>query len=159
MTELVTVERLGSADAQRLVFALESLVPDQERGGPLPPQEYLARLLASPVCYVFLAQQGPQAVGYLSAYGFHRLERPGQQVYLFDVLVVPGARHGGVGRRLVDGLLDACRRDGVGLVWAGTAVDNVAAQRTFEAAGGRRVSETYVEYHFPLAGPGSLGAA
>jgi ribosomal protein S18 acetylase RimI-like enzyme len=156
---LVTVERLGSSDAQRLVFALESLIPDQERGGPVPPTEYLARLLASPVCYVFLAWRGAQAVGYLSAYRFPRLEQPGQQVYLFDVLVVPRARHRGVGRGLVDSLLDACRRDGVGLVWAGTALDNVAAQRTFEAAGGRRVSETYVEYHFSLAGPGPLGAA
>jgi hypothetical protein len=51
---------------------------------------------------------------------------------------------------LVESLLQACRDDGVMLVWAGTARDNVAAQRTFEAAGGRRVSETYVEYEFSL---------
>ena len=119
----------------------------------MPPPRYLSDLLAYPATYVFLAWQGRAAVGYLSAYRFPRVERQGDQVYLFDIVVAPGARRRGMGRRLVESLLEACRADGVTLVWAGTALDNVAAQRTFEAVGGRRISETYVEYEFSLRGP------
>ena len=159
MAESVSVDRLGPPDARRLGDTLESLVPEHERGGPVPPHEYLANLLTSPSCYVFLARRGTDAVGYLSAYRFPRLEQPGEQVYLFDIVVAPGARRSGIGRRLVESLLQACRRDGVALVWVGTGLENLAAQRTFEAAGGRRISETYVEYHFLLAESAAPGAA
>jgi aminoglycoside 3-N-acetyltransferase I len=111
----------------------------------------LAHLNAS--YHVFLAWHLHAPVGYLTAYRFPRLDRMGDQVYLFDLEVAPSARRGGIGRQLVERLLEACRADGVTLVWAGTALDNVAAQRTFEAVGGRRISETYVEYEFALAKP------
>lgn len=128
-------------------------MPLEEREGALPGPHYLAKLLASPAIYVFLAWQPHIPLGYLSAYRFPRLDRMSDQVYLFDIEVTPSARRSGIGRQLVERLLDACRADGVSLVWAGTALDNVAAQRTFEAVGGRRVSETYVEYEFALAEP------
>jgi ribosomal protein S18 acetylase RimI-like enzyme len=151
MGEQISVERLGPFGGAELARALEDLIPKQERQGPLPSARYLGDLLASPATYVFLARWGQVPVGYLSAYRFPRLDQVGDQVYLFDIEVDSAARRRGIGRQLVERLLDACRADTVPLVWAGTALDNVAAQRTFEAAGGRRISETYVEYEFSPA--------
>ena len=151
LDEPISVERLGPSEGAELAHALEDLVPEEERERALPSPRYLGDLLAAPTTYVFLARCGQFPVGYLSAYRFPRLDYAGDHVYLFDIEVAPAARRSGIGRRLVQRLLDACRADAVTLVWAGTALDNVAAQRTFEAAGGRRVSETYVEYEFRLA--------
>jgi ribosomal protein S18 acetylase RimI-like enzyme len=145
------IERLGRSDSAELARALERLIPSQQREGDFPAPQYFADLLACPTTYVFVAWQSQTPVGYLCAYRFPRLDRIGDQVYLFDIEVAPSARRSGIGRQLVDCLLDACRAGGVTLVWARTALDNVAAQRTFEAAGGRRVSETYVEYELSPA--------
>lgn len=151
MTETLRTARLGPGDAGALARALPGLVPAEERAGRGPSLEHLTAVLAGSANYVFLSRQGRTAVGYLCAYRFPRVESSGTQVYLFNLEVAADYRGRGIGRSLVESLLEACRADGVGLVWAGTALDNVAAQRTFEAAGGRRVSGSYVEYEFPLA--------
>jgi hypothetical protein len=52
--------------------------------------------------------------------------------------------------KLIAALIDNCRKDGVAHIWAGTSSENLAAQRTFQATGARRVSETYLEYIFDL---------
>lgn len=142
--------RLGAGDAAVLARALQVLVPACRPDSRGPPLDHLAALLAGTGNYLFLAREGETGVGYLSAYRFPRVDASGTLVYLYDLEVAPDYRGRGIGRSLVEGLLQACRADGVEMVWAGTAIDNAAARRTFEAVGGRRVSESYLEYEFRL---------
>lgn len=111
-------------------------------------EAHLEQALNTANCYVFLAVAAGRPVGYVSAYRFPRLDDMSDQVYVFDIEVVSDARRRGVGRQLMETLLTTCWAEGVTWAWAGTARENVAAQRLFAAVGGERVGETYVEHHF-----------
>ncbi len=151
----VVVRRLAPSDAAELARALHTLVPDDERDVDVRSDAHithLARALATPSCYVFLASRAAAPVGYVSAYRFPRLDHASDQVYLFDIEVAPAERRRGVGRRLVEALLVACRADGVTWAWAGTARENEAAQRLFASMGFRR---TMIEMTRELDDPGS----
>ena len=53
---------------------------------------------------------------------------------------------------MIEELKRYCKADGVDHIWLGTSLENEAAQKTFERTGARKVSETYIEYVYPLEG-------
>ena len=140
------ITRARSVDAAQWHAAVAALLADNPR-----PGADVDAALDDDACYALLAlaPQGP--VGLLGAYRLPGLSARGPLVYLYDIAVAPAHRDRGVGRALVGHLLDLCRRDGVRLVWAGTAVDNAAARALFERCGARRVGEDYAEYEWRLA--------
>jgi ribosomal protein S18 acetylase RimI-like enzyme len=146
----VEVRRLGASDAAELARVLAPIVAANAETDVTEASHaaHLRRLLDEPTCYVFVAVDRDTPVGYVSAYRFPRLDHASDQVYVFDIEVAPGMRRRGVGRQLMNALLEACRRDGVTWAWAGTARENIAAQRLFASIGGERGGDTYVEYEF-----------
>ena len=151
MIDSIMVERLGPSRASDLAHAIAVLAPVAESALAISPpahKGHLAHALGMPSCYVFLATDVDAPVGYVSAYRFPRLDANGDQVYLFDIEVASDARQRGVGRRLLEALLANCWADGVTWAWAGTARENIPAQKLFAAAGGQPAGETYIEYHF-----------
>ena len=137
MLERVAASESGNRDADRLVAPA-----------------WLRRALGSPSSYIFLAVREREPVGFVSGYRFPRLDDASDQVYVFDIEVLPELRRQGIGRRLLEALLEACGQERVSWAWAGTARENVAAQALFASVGGERGGETYVEFEFtPPRGP------
>lgn len=145
------IRRLNSDDVDVLQAAVRRLLEPAD-GDELSIGEDLASALADSRCYFLVCEKDAVPVGYLSAFRFPTVEWSGQMVYLYDLVVDADRRREGIGTMLVEALKDLCRADGVTRVWAGTAIENQAAQRTFERTGARRVSETYVEYVYNLTG-------
>ena len=56
----------------------------------------------------------------------------------------------GISSQMIEELKQHCWGDGVNHIWLGTSLENEAAQKTFERTGARKVSETYIEYIYPL---------
>ena len=148
--DTVNVRRMQPGDAALWGEAVHTLVPAVEREGRLVPAVELAAALADSRCYLFLALRDGRPVGLLSAYRFPEVTAGGHCVYLYDLIVAEGHRRRGTGAALVQALLAACRAEGVRHLWAGTALGNAAAQRTFAATGATRVGETYAEYEWKL---------
>lgn len=143
------IRRLGEGDGPLLeAVARRLLAPPGAAASP--SRRLVDEALADPRCYFLVCLHDDAPVGYLGAYRFPAVEHDGYIVYLYDLVVHPERRRQGIGTRLVAALLERCRGDRVTRVWVGTALDNRAARRTFEATGARRVSETYVEYVYDL---------
>jgi len=70
------------------------------------------------------------------------------QLWINEVGVAPTHRRRGIGRLLLDALLDHGRALGCTEAWLGTEEDNIPARRLYEAAGGE--GERFVLYSFPL---------
>ena len=126
--------------------AVATLLPD-----PPEPEPDPEAALAGDACYAWLAFSGDAPVGLLGAYRLPGLTARGPLVYLYDIAVAPGRRGAGVGRALVDALLETCRCDGVRTVWAGTDTGNAAARALFEASGARRIGDACAEYEWRIA--------
>ncbi len=140
------IRRARAIDAALWRTAVAELLSDNP-----PPGTEVDAALDDDACYALLAliPQGP--VGLLGAYRLPALSARGPLVYLYDLAVASAHRKRGIGLALVGHLLDLCRRDGVRLAWAGTAVDNAAARALFERSGARRLGEAYAEYEWRLA--------
>jgi len=109
--------------------------PDPERGYG----RFLAGLLDRMDSVVLVAEQGGQVVGYCYAgmEGRDWLSLRGPAGVIYDILVDPAARGHGVGRRLLDAMLQALAERGAPQFVLFTATQNEAAQHLFAQAGFR----------------------
>lgn len=142
--------RAAQGDEARWLEAVEALVAEADRDGKLVSTPELTQALDDARCYLYLAFLGEAPVGLLSAYRFPDVESGGALVYLYDIEVDKNHRRKGVGTALVNKLVEACEKDGVSLIWAGTEVKNQPARKTFEATGAELEGDAYVEYEWLL---------
>jgi GNAT superfamily N-acetyltransferase len=108
-------------------------------------QVFFARFLGSSDagCILGARRQG-QLIGYACLYFAASSVEAEDIVIMNDLFVAPGARGGGVGRRLIEATLDTARARNAPRVRWSTALDNRRAQRLYEQMGAERT--TWFEY-------------
>jgi ribosomal protein S18 acetylase RimI-like enzyme len=147
----VTVRRATPADLPTLGRLGAMLVRvhhdfDPQRFIPATPETetkyawYLGTQLDTPNVMVTVAEEDGEVVGYVYAgvEGRDYMSLRGPAGVLYDVVVDPARRRGGVGRALVDAALGFLKEHGAPRVVLSTATRNDAAQHLFEHAGFRR---------------------
>ena len=114
---------------------------------------FLATQLGEPDVVVLVAERAGEVVGYAYAgvEGNDYMALRGPAGVLYDLVVDPGHRGGGVGRMLLDATLEALQSRGAAQVVLSTAERNEPAQRLFARAGFRR---TMIEMTRELGGDG-----
>jgi ribosomal-protein-alanine N-acetyltransferase len=122
----VTIDGLTSADAARCA-ELESLLFDGD--DPWPASAFLSELEGKHNHYV-VARAGDKLIGYA---GIARLGmRPPYDYEIHTIGVDPGFQGQGIGRRLLDVLLDFAKN---GMVYLEVRTDNEAAISLYRSAG------------------------
>ena len=108
---------------------LDRLAPDVF-DGPIDATQ-LAAFVADPRHLMILAVEDETVVGMASAVEYlHPDKTP--QIWINEVGVTPGHRRRGIGRRLVELVLETARARGCSGAWLGTEPDNVAARRCYD---------------------------
>ena len=94
---------------------------------------------------VYLAEDEGAAVGFVQLYPLFSstASRPGRIWLLNDLYVVPEARGGGVGRRLMDRARQLAEETGARSIELTTARSNTRAQALYESLGYRRDEEFF----------------
>lgn len=124
------IRHLGPGD-EDAVLAAGSLFDSE------PDREATRRFLAEPTHHLLLAYDGDgAAVGFVSGVETTHPDK-GTEMFLYELAVDEAARRRGIGRALVEALAALARERGCYGMWVGTEPDNVAARRTYEAAGAR----------------------
>jgi ribosomal protein S18 acetylase RimI-like enzyme len=119
---------------------------DRQRFLPATEQTHAgyARFLGSqldvPDAAIFVAEDAGTIVGYAytAVEGYDYLSLRGPAGILHDIIVAPEHRGGGVGRLLIDAVIEFLRSRGVPRVVLSTAERNDGAQRLFAKVGFRR---------------------
>ncbi|MHA7872669.1 MAG: GNAT family N-acetyltransferase [Hyphococcus sp.] len=150
MSDEIAIRRMTPSDAGGLIAAFDAMLPDDWRDGPLPGEARMAEVLEDERVIIMAAFDGKTPAGYASGVILPALHRDGSVVMLDDLLVAERFRNQGLGRRLVDAFKTEATRAASPPVsmWSGTGVDNTACRKAFDAAGGKPVNETYVEYEW-----------
>ncbi|HEU4720211.1 MAG TPA: GNAT family N-acetyltransferase [Gemmatimonadaceae bacterium] len=146
----VVIRRATSADLPRLgrlgallvevhhAFDAQRFLPARDRM-PADYAAFLLRQLEKPSVAVLVADDVGDVVGY--AYGvvegYDYMALRGPAGVLHDIIVDPEARGRGVGRRLLDAVIEDMRARGAPRLVLSTAARNEAAQRLFASAGFR----------------------
>lgn len=140
-----TVRLLGPDDAAVLGRVAEDVFDH-----PVDPA-LAAELLADPRHHVAVAVADGVVVGMASGVHYVHPDKP-PELWVNEVGVAPGHRGAGLGRRLLELLLDHGRRLGCREAWVLTQADNDSARRLYRRAGGRE-DAAVVMYDFDLTKP------
>ena len=138
----VTIRLLGPGDADVLRQVAAGVLDF-----PVDPR-WTSEFFADARHHLIVALEGACVVGMITAVDYvHPDKAP--QLWINEVGVAPTHRRRGIGRRLLDAMLEHGRALGCTEAWLGTEETNTAAQRLYESTGAE--PEPFLLYSFPLS--------
>lgn len=115
---------------------------------PIRPDR-LREFLADDRHHIVVAIDGTTVVGMVSGFHYvHPDKRP--ELFVNELGVTSSHRRRGIGRRLIEALLERGRELGCTEAWVGTELDNLPARRLYEATGGREDDQPFALYTYRL---------
>ena len=138
------IRLLGPGDAS----VLDNVAPDVF-DDPID-RERADEFLADPRHHLVVAVADGQVVGFVSAVHYVHPDKSGPQLWVNEIAVAPPYQGKGIGRRLMERILERGRELGCRQAWLGTEPSNTAARRCYAAAGGVEAPYDNVNYEFDL---------
>jgi ribosomal protein S18 acetylase RimI-like enzyme len=130
-----TVRRAAAADAADIARLFTDF--NEEFNEPTPPAEVAAERIGEHIkgghSTFLLIGGGPDGFAQLRFRA--SLYEKGTEAHLQELYVVPALRGRGLGRSLMEAVLDEARAAGAGFIDLATSEDDVAARKLYESAG------------------------
>ena len=124
-------------------------VADDVFDGPVDPQ-WSAEFLADPRHHLAVAIDGGIVVGMASGVHYLHPDKP-PQLFINEVGVASSHQGRGIGRRVLDALLERGRTLGCSEAWVLTDESNSIARKLYASAGGEIDSDPAIMYTFPFS--------
>jgi aminoglycoside 6'-N-acetyltransferase I len=116
---------------------------------PIVPQA-LQEFLDSPRHHLAVATDEGMVVGFASAVQYVHPDKPRPELWVNEVGVSPAYQNRGVGKALMQALLEVARDAGCSEAWVLTERNNQPAMRLYKAVGGEEEQEEIVMFSFKL---------
>ena len=129
----IEIKLLGRKDAGVLALVAPDVFDDPIDVGRAD------EFLADPRHHLVVAVADGQVVGFVSAFHCVHPDKSRPQLWINEIAVAPPYQGQGIGRRLMERLLDRGRELGCRAAEVGTERSNTAARRLYAAAGGVEV--------------------
>lgn len=142
--------KVGKPDFDVINDILTNHIDTSDRKELLPSFAHLQTLLGDNRSYLFAAVSENVVVGYALAYRFPSLYASEYLAYLYDIEVSQKHRRKGIGRLLVETVLEQLRKDNVKELWLGTGIDNQEGQALFSSTGAIKSQEVFNDYTYYL---------
>ena len=123
-------------------------VADDVFDGPVDPH-WSAEFLADPRHHLAVAIDGGVVVGMASGVHYLHPDKP-PQLFINEVGVASSHQGRGIGRRVLDALLERGRTLGCSEAWVLTDESNSIARKLYASAGGEIDSDPAIMYTFPF---------
>lgn len=144
------ITRLKEGDftlAEKIIITFPQDLSDND----IPASEkHIENLLVNENCYLLAAVDDQRIAGFALAYTFPSFYTTANTAYLYDIEVLPDYRKRGIGRKLIEQLHTALKKDNVNEIWLGTAIENAPAQKLFSSTGAEKEEEAFYEYFYYL---------
>ena len=124
-------------------------VADDVFDEPVDPQ-WSAEFLADPRHHLAVAIDGGMVVGMASGVHYLHPDKP-PQLFINEVGVASSHQGRGIGRRVLDALLERGRTLGCSEAWVLTDESNSIARKLYASAGGEIDSDPAIMYTFPFS--------
>lgn len=96
------------------------------------------------------ALDGDSIIGFVSAVVYVHPDKPSPELWINEVGVAPTHHQRGIGRRMLDAMLEVGRQCGCREAWVLTERSNPAAMRLYASSGGEESAEDAVMFTFHL---------
>jgi aminoglycoside 3-N-acetyltransferase I len=114
----------------------------------LPDTKHLQQLLNKDDFFVFVALSEGKIVGGLTAYCLDQYYSEAPLVYIYDLAVKSAFQRKGIGRKLISGITDYCKKIGIEEVFVQADEADTYALDFYRSTGAR--AEKVVHFYYPL---------
>lgn len=145
----VEINRLEPGDIDQfkeLILLFENVF--EMEGFNMPTQSYLQHLLGKDSFLVFVAILDGMVVGGLTSYTLPQYYSPLPQVYIYDLAVKTEFQRNGIGKKLISGITDYCKKIGIEEVFVQAHEEDGHAVRFYHSTGA--TAEKVVHFSYPL---------
>ncbi len=112
--------------------------------------EHTARFLADRSNFLIAAEAGGAPIGFLTAHRLSRFKDVRRKMFIYEVDVAEPWRGRGVGRRMIESILELSRAEGVDTAFVLTSKSNLAACALYANTGGLAVNRDDVLFEYAL---------
>jgi ribosomal protein S18 acetylase RimI-like enzyme len=140
----IEIRIVGSQDAEILNHVAPDVFDD-----PIVPRG-VQEFLGSPDHHLAVAIEKGVVVGFASAVQYVHPDKPWPELWINEVGVAPSHQNRGVGRAIMQALLEVARNAGCAEAWVLTERQNLPAMRLYKAAGGEQEQDDIVMFTFKL---------
>lgn len=142
----VVYDRLGVGDVHRAqaAFAMMHDVFDEDRDDL--SADYVAALLADHAFWAIGAFEGGEAVGCITGHVLPMTHHEHDELFIFDLAVREDRQRNGIGRRLVETLIDGAAQHGIDVVFVPADDEDTHALAFYESLGGRPAKVTMFDF-------------
>ncbi len=147
----MNIIKVSKSDLAIINDILLNHIDTSDKKEMLPTLEHLYTLLNDNRTYLIAAIDQNSVMGYALAYRFPSLYSSDYLAYLYDIEVSAAHRRKGIGKLLIEKILEHLRLDNVKEVWLGTGVDNPEGQGLFSATGAIKSGEAFNDYTYYLS--------
>jgi GNAT superfamily N-acetyltransferase len=146
----VRLIRVYSSEMDALKEYIEALYRhDEDYDSMVNIEEGVKSLLRNEnLANAYFIHTGDERVGYVILTRYHSVEKGGLTMYIDELYVEEHKRRHGIGRKIMDEILDIARTAGARTLWAQTETYNDAAQEFFLSRGFR--PNSYLNFERPL---------
>ena len=109
--------------------------------------EHTARFLEDERHHLLVAREGGELVGFVTGVEVTHPDK-GTEMFLYELAVGEPWPRQGIGRSLVEALVDLARERGCYGMWVLTDEDNEAAVATYTSAGGARRTQVMLDWEW-----------
>ncbi|ARC84269.1 FR47-like family protein [Clostridium argentinense CDC 2741] len=129
------IYRCTSLDIELVIEAM-SKVKSEEDSVEILNETAINKFLTNENNYFLVAMENQQVLGYAIGYCQNRLDMTGDMMCLYEIGVLKEFRRQGVGKTLINALIEICHNINAIEMWVPTNKHNVSACTLYEKTGG-----------------------
>lgn len=114
---VIEIKKLNSTDVSEFIALIEILNEVFENSDEIPGPNYLSEILNQAHFSVFVVLVDELVVGGLTMYVLKQYYKPKPQAYIYDVGISPEFQNKGLGKSLMQYVLDYCGNCGIEQAW------------------------------------------
>ncbi|MCW7488608.1 GNAT family N-acetyltransferase [Leptospira meyeri] len=147
--ENIEIKKLNSNDLKQFIELIRVFEDVFEmKNFQMPSLHYLQSLLDRDDFYIFVSLHESQVVGGLTSYTLRQYYSEKPLVYIFDLAVLTKYQRQGIGRSLIQGINEYCKKMGAEEVFVQADLVDDYALEFYRSTGG--LPEDVVHFTYPL---------
>lgn len=143
----VRLVRVYALELDQLMCYVEALYEhDDHHDSMVNIKEGVESLMRNePLANAYFIKRKEEKIGYVLLTRYHSVKKGGLTLYIDELYVEPQHRRKGIGKTILDEILEIARSERVKTVWAQTELFNEGAQAFFRKGGFREVPSKFFE--------------
>jgi ribosomal protein S18 acetylase RimI-like enzyme len=144
--EIKKLDKQDIAKFLKLIRVFEDVF--EMKNFKMPDKNYLQLLLEKEGFFVFVALLDDKVVGGLTSYTLEQYYSEKPLVYIFDLAVMTEFQRQGIGKMLISGITDYCRKIGAEEVFVQADQKDIHAVKFYHTTGA--TAEKVIHFYYPL---------